>query len=154
MNMKYWLGMVALVLATDASACLQNGPTKICANQIVFSELRSTPLRVVAINQFDKFVSVEDYDNSVSTFKPTELSVTSGCVRGICVGDGVHASSLYSYYGRVVAVNPTSKKIIVTDGPIISNNPNVYITSYESSQLAVTAPNEEYSNSVRNKSMK
>lgn len=147
---KYSIRSVSIV-----DSCSADG---ICPGQTVypdnFSEYVGDGAIVKAVNLYNNTIIVQSQgknsDGQLYLVPTKELSITKGCLEGICVGDDVFpdsfSGSIHVKGTKVKAINFYKKIITVQDQ---GENSRGYLFRYPASKLSIINACIDYNNSAR-----
>ncbi len=113
----------ASVSSEPTNNCIENSDIKVCKHQTVYIKriLSEEPeeATVLSIKNNTKVV-LSYYVNDVKkidTFKVSKLFITTGCTQSgfFCVLDSVYARGKILNRSKILAINPTSDKIVIKE---------------------------------------
>lgn len=114
--MKNTILFLGLFTSFSSFACIDiDSNLKICPNDIVYKGVDyKEGARVIAVNPRKETVTVKSiYSGSMGVESLEDLSLTVGCVQGVCVGETIFKDDMYRSGARVVAVNPKQGTVVV-----------------------------------------
>lgn len=122
---------------------------KLCVGETVYKGTDySQGAKIVAVQPNSKQVLVRsNYNGNIGIELASSLSVTRGCIYGVCVGDIVFKGSDYSQGAQIIAVNRSERTVLVRS--VYNGN----ISIEDPRDLSVTNACADYDEAVRESSM-
>ena len=147
--MKAITAISFLFLSHASFACITIGTNKICVKTIIYKDCEyPRGAEVLALNKKEKMATIKPVGgdaNSLSRIQLKNISDSSGCFFGVCVGDIVLRGSDYGEKGaRVEKRNLESSTLILTK---IDNNE--CIAQVNPIDVDMSKENPEYNEAMR-----